>query len=347
MSRELSPAERRVCRIVFAILTVTVVAFLLLSAIDYLLHPPRRARTADNQPDITSSVRARQPPSPSSPLLQAPSLPHEKELLRAAVQEDSAPVAVADATLGTELLKAAAVERQIRFDPRPLQDLGAAGLAPAAAVPGPRGSPASQPEEMIATATIAAAFDSLGTLQEASAAAPPAPVTEGERDEPALPSAPSLSADVRQIQSRLHELGFLSSAPAEEWDSLSRDALRAFKVVNRLANDSTWDAQTSEKLNAPAAVRADQSFIGNWSATPCRSATADTLRLSISLRRAKSSGGSLCEFQDFAFDKEGWRVRAACSQGKQHWSANGKLSLKADKLLWASDADTVSYFRCN
>ena len=128
----------------------------------------------------------------------------------------------------------------------------------------------------------------------------------------------------------------------------SRDGLRDFKLVNRLANDDIWDFQTSEKLNSPTAIRADQSFIGNWStAASCRAEKSANTRLSISSRRAKSSAGSICEFRDVQWNDREWRVRANCSQGTQHWVANGKLALVADRLIWTSERDVISYFRCN
>jgi hypothetical protein len=119
-------------------------------------------------------------------------------------------------------------------------------------------------------------------------------------------------------------------------------------LVNRLANDDIWDFQTSETLNSPTAIRADQSFIGNWStAASCRTEKSTNTRLSISSRRAKSSAGSICEFRDVQWNDREWRVRANCSQGTQHWVANGKLALVANKLIWTSERDVISYFRCN
>jgi hypothetical protein len=59
------------------------------------------------------------------------------------------------------------------------------------------------------------------------------------------------------------------------------------------------------------------------------------------------STGSVCEFNDLKRDADGWRVRSSCSQGKEHWAANGKFALKGDKLVWTSERDVVSYFRCN
>jgi hypothetical protein len=42
-----------------------------------------------------------------------------------------------------------------------------------------------------------------------------------------------------------------------------------------------------------------------------------------------------------------WRVKANCSQGPQHWVANGRVALIANKLVWTSEHDVISYSRCN
>jgi hypothetical protein len=61
--------------------------------------------------------------------------------------------------------------------------------------------------------------------------------------------------------------------------------------------------------------------------------------------RVRLSTGSVCEFNDLKRDTDGWRVRASCSHGREHWAANGKFALKGDKLIWTSERDVISYFR--
>ena len=152
---------------------------------------------------------------------------------------------------------------------------------------------------------------------------------------------------VSHIKSRLHDLGFLSSAKSSAWDTSARNALRDFKVSNGLSYDDRWDLETSNKLDAQTAVRANRSIIGNWSTAPCRSRKPTDTQLSISSRRAKSSAGSVCEFHDLKATAHDWRVKATCSQGDKRWAANGRFSLAGDKLTWTSERDVISYFRCN
>jgi hypothetical protein len=118
-------------------------------------------------------------------------------------------------------------------------------------------------------------------------------------------------------------------------------------VLDRpLANNDILDPQTQEKLTSQIAVRPDQSFIGSWSKAPCDSTSKENLRLTINSRRIKTSDGAVCEFHDFASDPPGWRLRATCSQGKERWKADGKFTLRNKKLIWASEGDVSSYFRC-
>ena len=180
---------------------------------------------------------------------------------------------------------------------------------------------------------------------------------EAAPQSPALPErGPKESAAMEPLnreatlrfQARLRNLGFLSSAPTGVWDPSARDALRDFKVANRLAPDDVWDVQTSERLNSQVAIRADRSFIGNWTATPCGSrVTRYDPPLSINSRGAKSAAGDSCEFSSIQSDSSGWHVRAICTVGKETWNANYTFVLKANQLIWTDNGKVVAtYFRC-
>jgi hypothetical protein len=180
-------------------------------------------------------------------------------------------------------------------------------------------------------------------LQPEPTVSPPQP----ESKEASLGAETLASERVSQIKSRLRDLGYLSVNKGDGWDASTRNALRDFKLINHLPNDDVWDLQTSTKLNSQIAIRADRSIIGNWSTGPCRPAKSESTQLSISSRRTKSSAGSICEFRDLQSTNREWRVRANCSQGSQHWVANGKFAMVGDKLVWTSERDVISYFRCN
>jgi len=64
--------------------------------------------------------------------------------------------------------------------------------------------------------------------------------------------------DAEQIQRRLAELGYYAGSDDGVWGAASRNALRGFKTVNRLANDDEWDAATERVLSAVQALHSPE-----------------------------------------------------------------------------------------
>lgn len=64
--------------------------------------------------------------------------------------------------------------------------------------------------------------------------------------------------DAERIQRRLAELGYYAGSDDGVWGTASRNALRGFKTVNRLADDDEWDAATEQVLSAVQALRAPE-----------------------------------------------------------------------------------------
>jgi hypothetical protein len=354
MSRELGPIELRVCRAVFAFLAVMVVAFLLLTAIESLFDPPASNHAQTHQEITSSEGPNAEQPSQSSPPMQTLGAQSQQEPARGAVPDDVVRLSLqkyaSTLKVRSEPPEATTLERAMWFDSRPLErSLDGTSLVPLDPAPVPTLTVKSQRQQegTLVTANFASAeLSSLDLPQKMNLLLqPPAPTTAGEPTEP--PQRSAALEDVGQIQSRLRDLGFLSSANSGVWDRSLRNALREFKLVNHLGNNDIWDLPTSEKLNSQTAIRADQSFIGIWSTAPCRSVRTKEERITINSRRAKSSAGSICEFHDFESDSRGWRVRSTCSLGDKHWTANGKFTLTANKLVWTSERDVISYFRCN
>ena len=375
MSRDFGPTELRVYRTVLGSLGVLVFAFLLLSAIEFLFSLAPPVSKVDVEPDIPNATYDdSQPPSQSSPPVQIAAAESANEQARGDAFDEAAGPSLSSMEVSSERLKAVALERAIHFDPRPLElGLGGAGATLASAVsnletfqPPPEGivvtphlasaeppsveppkQTNSRPQGLPATTRDTPEPPSVDAPKETNSHRQELPAITRDTPETSAGAASLSRENVRQIQARLRELGFLSSANTGEWDASSRDALRDFKLVNHLPHNDKWDVRTGEKLHSQTAVRADRSFIGNWSTAPCRSATTKDMRLSINSRRAKSSTGSVCKFNDIASGNGEWRVQATCSQGDRHWTANGKLALTANKLVWSSEQDVTSYFRCN
>ena len=353
MSKGLSPTEQRICRTICAFLGALFFAFLMLSTIDSLSNSLQPAKHLP--PDITNTSTHAKQAIASSRVLQA-----ARDQMEPA---QGAPDAPAQARLPSikarsEPTESQFLESSIRFDPQRLERnldgtnlvrargllrLSSAGsltntvsaesfevpqggpiVTPTLEIPEPRSAPAAEEKTQ---------SDPASSMQSASVES--------------APEVGSLNSEgTQQIHARLHDLGFLPGPVDDAWDAKSRAALREFKVVNHLANNDILNQQTKEKLFSQTALHADQSFMGTWSKEPCVSTSKDNLRLTINLRRIKTSAGAVCEFHDLASDLPGWRVRSTCSQGKERWKADGKFTLRNKKLVWASGSDVSSYFRC-
>jgi hypothetical protein len=344
MSRGLSRAERRICQMVAAFLAIMVFAYFVFNVIDSLFDSPR-ARIVQARQDITSSTgRDFVQTGRSSPIIVS------KDAAKDAVPEEPAQAPRSYRRAGLEKLREVALEKTLHFDSRPLQQpLEANDLAPSDTVSTPDSPESFQLRSKAGVATANAGHEpsSIEPSQETKSQPEPDPPPQRNlRD--AAPATESLTHEqVLQVRSRLRDLGYLSTGKSEAWDAGAREALRDFKLVNNLPKNDALDAATIRKLNAPSAVRADQSIIGNWSEPPCRSTGKTNVRLSISSHRAKSSGGSVCEFADLQRSDREWRVKANCSQGTKHWVANGKFAMNGNKLVWTSERDVISYVRCN
>jgi hypothetical protein len=179
---------------------------------------------------------------------------------------------------------------------------------------------------------------------------PPSNATNAEQSTPTRPDNPAETLDlndpqnVRWLQSRLRDLGFLRGG-TNGWDSFSRSALRDFKATNNLGADDKFDQKTQDFLNSGASLRVQQTFVGAWSEEPCVSGSKPDI--SINSRRATSSAGGICEFNNVKAAGSGWVVGAACSNAGDRWTANIRLAIAGGKLVWVGrDGSETRYFRC-
>jgi hypothetical protein len=96
----------------------------------------------------------------------------------------------------------------------------------------------------------------------------------------------------------------------------------------------------------PPSVRADSSFIGNWTDDVGRCRAGRKAPLVISSRAAKTDNGE-CDFGLVARDaSDRWRVTAICAVEGKFWRANIALKLTEPKLTWSSERGTRTYVRC-
>jgi hypothetical protein len=59
------------------------------------------------------------------------------------------------------------------------------------------------------------------------------------------------------------------------------------------------------------------------------------------------AGETFCTFSNQRPTDAGWRVVATCSNGTAHWTNEVRLSVKNERLVWASRRGTQVYTRCS
>jgi Protein of unknown function (DUF4236) len=180
---------------------------------------------------------------------------------------------------------------------------------------------------------------------------PPAPPAVSDRTTPTADADTKEPLDLRDIanlrwvQSRLRDLGFLRGGSAN-WDAVSRSALRDFKATNDVGTDDKWDYKTEELLASGSALRAEQTFVGSWSETTCDARSKPDIV--INSRRATSAAGGVCEFLSVKAVGPSWSMATTCSNAGEKWSATIHLTVADGKLVWIGrDGSETQYFRCH
>jgi hypothetical protein len=154
--------------------------------------------------------------------------------------------------------------------------------------------------------------------------------------------------DVKEVQQRLIQLGYLSVPATGVWGPLTRKALRAFKSDHDLAADENWDAPT-ERMLFSGEVEQAEAFVGIWGID----ASACSPRLNrkgflpaVIDGEGAWAGDTFCAFDRKKRTASGWEVVANCSNAHDRWSANVRLIINGDQLTWTSERGSVSYLRC-
>jgi hypothetical protein len=130
----------------------------------------------------------------------------------------------------------------------------------AIAAPEAAGSAPAQPaDEAAPTSTRIPPFDSTEGATQANPATPSIP--PGSRLDLLRPN------DVRRIQQRLVDLGFLSGVSDGVWGLRSQRALRDFRLAQGLG-DGSWDDRTEQQLFSTSAVRGQSRLPTNSAVSP-------------------------------------------------------------------------------
>src|SRR5262249_53407837 len=184
--------------------------------------------------------------------------------------------------------------------------------------------------------------------------AEPTPVTDAES--PAMKQEVAVAVphrgllereDIKEVQQRLNQLGYLAVSATGLWGPLSRKALQAFKSSHDLPADEAWDAATERSLFDENL--GTDAFVGVWGVDA--SACSPRLNRGGFLPTVIDSGGAsagetFCNFQRKKRTTSGWEVVANCSNTRDRWTANVRLMLVGEQLIWTSERGTQSYLRC-
>jgi len=155
--------------------------------------------------------------------------------------------------------------------------------------------------------------------------------------------------DIKRVQQRLIDLGFLFAPADGIWGQRSRRALQDFRVAQGLGDSAAWDDATQRRLFAAPEPRAtlvsrpETNFIGDWGvdAAECRQSP-----VTITTRGAETVGVA-CEFHSTRQESSnGWRLQARCDNKTERWKANVRFTLSGNKLTWSSERGTTTYVRC-
>lgn len=153
--------------------------------------------------------------------------------------------------------------------------------------------------------------------------------------------------DVREVQRRLGDLGFLSANPVGIWGPKSKQALVMFKAAIGLPDDVHWDATTEEKLFTD---QPPSGFVGVWAtdAVGCkgRDNSESIIRASINEYGAQA-GEVTCSFHNTVQSGKKWSLAAKCSDGATNWISAVRLSVDGHRLTWASQRGQLQYQRCS
>lgn len=149
-------------------------------------------------------------------------------------------------------------------------------------------------------------------------------------------------ADAVSLQNRLSELGFFTGQIDGVWGPGSRSALREFKLKNGLKADDQWTGETERALKADQPARAAETFLGGWAddAADCKIAP-----IQISMKEARGNR-SICKFGSIQREDNTWRIQAVCTADGKTWSDNIRLSILGSRLMWATEAGTKTFVRC-
>jgi hypothetical protein len=134
----------------------------------------------------------------------------------------------------------------------------------------------------------------------------------------------------------------LGDAQAVSWPAPSKDA-----------DDSkaarAWPADPVAPQPEPASVDlARDAVVGVWAPDGSCSARdfRDGLLPTVINAEGAWAGETFCQFTNRKQTEAGWTVVAKCSNGRDRWTSNVRLTVSENRLTWTSRRGTQTYTRC-
>jgi len=163
---------------------------------------------------------------------------------------------------------------------------------------------------------------------------------ESEVPEPIRPSMePKSVVDVAHSASQLATLK--EAVDVIQAEPLRQDLAAATSAVHPLAGQANSDHATPELIK--------KAIVGVWApdsgTCSARSFREGVLPAVINAEGAWA-GETFCVFKNKKETETGWRVVAKCSNQREHWTTNVRLSVHDNRLTWTSKRGTQIYTRC-
>ena len=136
------------------------------------------------------------------------------------------------------------------------------------------------------------------------------------------PQPAVLKAEESEViaQPQRQDITVVDSVAQPHGDQANSDLLKKTTIVGIWAPDAgTCSARNFRERVLPAVINTD----GAW------------------------AGETFCLFKNKTQTETGWRVVAVCSNPRESWTANVRLTVDGNRLTWTSKRGTQSYSRCS
>jgi hypothetical protein len=156
------------------------------------------------------------------------------------------------------------------------------------------------------------------------------------------------------VRSQLENRGSVQAAPRVDGIGLLIDQLSLPERTTAELAVPSVEPDAAQPDNQGAAPRDEveasnhPSFAGIWVADPdpCPFRKSRRVWPAVITARGARAGDTSCVFKTRKRIEQAWQVVANCSNRHDRWTANVLITVKGDRLTWASERGTQTYTRC-